>query len=228
MTAAYHMSLSFNNQKEVVLFPVLPEKIQLNKKGRGATHDIIGLGQINVIKARELAEISFESFFPNPYTNAPYLTDPTNRLNPQHYVDKINKFMEAKHPCRFILKGEGALTINLPVSIESFDRWEEAGSPGDIYYKLSLKEYVFHAAKKVEIKKDPKGNQAVKTTKETRPDMRVPQKTYTVQPGDNLTTIARKVYGDSGRAKELQKDNNISDAQLKKLKVGTILKLRAK
>ena len=51
-------------------------------------------------------------------------------------------------------------------------------------------------------------------------------KTYRVQPGDNLATIAVKVYGDQRSWRELAVENNIQSPD--QLKVGQLLKLRYK
>ena len=214
----YHMSLSFNNQAEAIIFPVLPASLELKRKGQSKTYDVIGFGQVNVIHARELAEISFESVFPAgqfPYQSS--VRDDGHAFGkPVEYVDFIAKWQDSRHPCRFILSGDQLqLPINLPVSIEQFDRWEEGGSPGDIHYRLTLKEYVFHAPRKAGTDPDAAA----------RPDERVRPDTYTMKPGDTLYGIARKIYGDSSRWPEIQKLNGISDAKLLSLPVGLVLRL---
>ncbi len=219
MTDYYHMSLSFNRQAEAIIFPVLPASIELKRKGQSKTYDIVGLGQVSVIHARELAEISFESMF--PAGQFPYQSDVRDRglvyNEPIKYVNYIAKWQDSRHPCRFILSGERLqLPINLPVSIEQFDRWEEGGAPGDIHFRITLKEYVFHAPRKAGA--DP-------ATAAARPDERVRPDTYTMKPGDTLYGIARKIYGDSNRWPDIQKLNGITDAKLRSLPVGLVLRL---
>lgn len=49
--------------------------------------------------------------------------------------------------------------------------------------------------------------------------------TYTLKTGDTLWSVAQKLLGDGSKFKTLQKLNNISDSELKKLKIGRVIKL---
>jgi len=235
----YNIYMSWNNNAEAIYLPVMPAKIELKRKGKDATYEIIGLGQISTIQARDLAEISFESFFPArdrfpkdfpvgvyyPFLSSQVLKKPSNLITPAQYIKFISKWQDSRNPIRFIYKSPDFI-INLPVSIVQFDRWEEAGSEGDIGYKITLKEYVFHSARKIIVTKDPvTGKQVAKQQPAQRLDERVRPKTYTLKPGDNLVKIARLWYNDSSMWKEIQKLNKITDAQLKKLPVGMVIKL---
>ncbi|BBH19862.1 peptidoglycan-binding protein LysM [Paenibacillus baekrokdamisoli] len=245
----YNIYLSWNNNAEAIRIPVMPEKMQLKRKGNGKVYDIVGLGQINAIQARDLAEISFESFFPRVDQSNPKLIDvnpklfpvahfvdsghfqkfklpfvKAKKMTPSQYIHYLTKWQDSKYPIRFIYTSP-EMSINLPVSIESFDRWESAGSEGDVYYQMTLKEFVFHAARRIDKGKDTNGNDVLKDKGKSRLDERVPPNTYTLKSGDSLILVARKQLGDSGRWKEIQKLNEISDAQLKKLPIGKVLKL---
>ncbi|WP_240927571.1 LysM peptidoglycan-binding domain-containing protein [Paenibacillus thiaminolyticus] len=146
-------------------------------------------------------------------------------LSPGQYVEYINRWMRTRHPIRFIVKSD-LYDINTPASIESFD-WKEVGGTKDIEYSLKLKKYVFYSAKQVKIIKTPAGKTAQKDSKtsKTRPNEKQPPKSYTVQKGDYLWEIAKKTLGDGGRWKEIKNLNNMSDADLKNLKVGRVLKI---
>jgi nucleoid-associated protein YgaU len=231
----YGMYLSFNNQQEGFYLPVLPEKLEIQKKGKGKSFEIVGLGEINVIQNLELASISIESFFPVepfPHTVPEPKADPEKKTEPvmpkllaepQWYVDKIDKWMASGRPIRFIFTGS-KFSVNLPMSIEQFDRWESAGTVGEIGFRLSLKEYVFYAAKKVLVVQQG-GKPVLRVEKAARPDERPGPKTYTLKAGDTLIKVAKKQFGNDARWKEIQKLNGITDAQVKKLPVGKVLKL---
>jgi len=227
--------LSWNNQEDGFELPVLPAELNTSIGGDSAGHEVAGLGKISVIKDRELAEYTIESFFPAyPPENVdphPYITA-TIILPPMVYVRKILKWWETKRPIRFVfvgsnryadLEGRTISEINTPASIESFEWKEVAGSPGDISYSLRLKEYRFYAARKATVI----GGTALQKTKPGRMDERVPPSTYTLVAGDSLWKVAQKMLGDGSRWREIQKLNGISDAQLKKLPVGMVLKLPA-
>lgn len=210
----YGIWLSWNNQKEGFELPILPREIGPSIRGDGAGHDVAGLGKINVIKDRGLAEYTIESIF--PAQRYPFITA-SIVLKPKAYVDYIMKWWESKRPIRFVYVGS-TMKINMAVSIEAFEWKEVAGTPGDIQFSLQLKEYRFYAARKVQVGRQQK-------PKPKRPDERVQPKTYTLKAGDSLWKVAQKVLGDGSRWREIQRLNGLSDAQLKSLKVGMVLKL---
>lgn len=225
----YSIELSFNNRGIVFELPVLPEEIEISGEGNGETYNITELGQINVIKAPVLKTIHFESFFPAipPGGKVPNYVSSANWGQPADYIQYIESWMNKKKPIRFIFTSFG-LKINLAMSIEIFNYKEVAGRPGDFEYELELKEYVFYAAKKVTLKTTPTASGTKTTTKKEpakRADERAKPKTVTVKSGDTLMKIAKRELGDGGRWKEIQKLNGLTDAQLKTLKVGSVLKL---
>lgn len=230
----YGIWLSYNNQEDAFQIPVNPESIEIKESGQGKTYDIAGLGEINVIKAPALTEISFESIFPaqdnypfivnNKYVSKSFRTDTGLLVHP--YVNYLKKWMETKRPIRFVFTGS-TFDINLPVSIEQFEWKEVAGSLGDIEYKLGLKKYVFYAAKKALIvqSSETEKQTVMQTQEPPRPVEKETPKTYTLVSGDSLWKVAKKVLGDGSRWKEIQILNNITDAQLGKLPIGMVLRL---
>lgn len=230
MSDGYSIELSFNNRAIWFELPVLPEEIEISGEGDGETYSITDLGQINVIKAPGLKTIHFESFFPAipPGGTVPKYVSSANWGEPVDYIQLIEDWMNKRKPIRFIFTSLG-LKINLAVSIEIFNYKEVAGAPGDFEYELELKEYVFYAAKKVTLKTTPTAAGTTKTTTQKepakRPDERAKPKTVTVKSGDTLMKIAKRELGDGSRWKEIQKLNGLTDAQLKTLKIGTVLKL---
>jgi len=221
------MFIGWNNMAEGWPFPVLPEKINIRDAGSGKDYDIMEVGKIHVIEKPELTEIGFESFF--PAVNSSFVSSSSGWADPHEYVNYLNKWKESGHPVRFIYVGSDPdndkYKINLAMSIESFERWEEGGSPGDIYFTLKLKQYRFYGAKHITAVKQANGSTLLKKEAAKRPDERVKTTTYTLKPGDTLIKVARLVYGDSSRWREIQTLNNIKDWEIKQLKVGRVLQL---
>ncbi|ERM20351.1 LysM peptidoglycan-binding domain-containing protein [Brevibacillus laterosporus] len=218
------MSLSFNNRAEVIAFPVLPESIEISDGNNSKTYTTVGLGEINVIKDPKLTVYKFSSEFPNQAY--PWVVYPDNLLSPAQYVKYIETWSKTKKPVRFIYTGE-SFDINEAVSIESFDWKEVAGTGGDIEFSITLKKYLFYGAKQAKVLSDPADpkKKVVQKKSAPRPSDRQPPKTHKIVAGDDLWSIAKKAYGNGARYKEIQKLNGLTDAQVKKLKVGTVLKM---
>lgn len=217
MNGNYGIWLSWNNQKEGFSLPVLPGEIGQTISGDGSEHDVSGLGKINVIKDRGLARYQIESFFPDCICNDyPFITA-SRVFKPKQYVDYIMHWWETKRPIRLVIVTK-TMEVNTPVSIESFEWKEVAGSPGDIEYSLSLKEYRFYEARRLPVDRNA-------STVPTRPDERIQPKTYTLAPGDSLWKVAQKMLGDGSRWRDIQKLNGITDAEIRRLPVGKVLKL---
>lgn len=130
--------INYNNQ--VVQLPVNPEKVNVKYKGNNSTTEIIKIGEINMLKTRKLAEISFESFF--PYSDwFPAIRTRGDFRQPDFYKDFFRGIMEDEKPCRLVITG---IDISMQCSIEQFDYYHQAGDHEDAYYSLSLKEYRDH------------------------------------------------------------------------------------
>ncbi|MNW51266.1 hypothetical protein D3C74_287480 [compost metagenome] len=189
----YGVELSFNNKEEVLQLPINPSEIEVSESGQGSTYDVIGLGQINVIKDRELTEYSFNGLFPAQWY--PFVTT-DNLLYPVEYIKAIEKWMTTKRPIRFIFTSD-TYDINTPVSIESFAWREVAGSGGDIEYSIKLKKYVFYAARKIVKESTTSGGKIQKKTAAARPNDQQQPKTYTMVAGDSLWKVAQTKLGNS-------------------------------
>lgn len=220
----YGIELSFNNKEQVIELPVVPGSIELSDGGKGKTYDVSELGEINIIKDQKLSEYGFSSIFPAhryPFVATDVL------LNPAEYVKYILGWMETNRPIRFIFTG-AVFDINTPASIESFQWKEVAGSGGDIEYSIKLKKYVFYAAQRVRpVQQVVAGVSTTALTKEKpeRQNDKQPPKTYTMVAGDTLWSVAQKNLGDGSRWGEIQKLNGITDAEIKRLPIGKVLKL---
>ncbi|SFF23184.1 LysM domain-containing protein [Paenibacillus algorifonticola] len=226
---AYGIWLSWDNKADELQLPVNPSSIEVGEGSNTATYDIEKVGEISVIKSPKLTSYSFDGLFPArnyPFSAAPVLAPMTRRglkFNP--YVYYLEKWRRSKRPIRFVLVTD-RYEINTACSIESFTWQESGGSGGDIEYTLTLKRYFFYAATPVEVNQAGDNGETTVTKKEPeRANEKVQPKTYTVVKGDTLWIIAKKQLGNGDRWKEIQKLNNISDADLKKLQVGKVLKL---
>lgn len=222
----YSVWLTFNNQADGFQLPINPDSIEIGNGGSSTTYDISKIGEINVIKYPKLTEYSFSGVFPASDHNYPFISA-TIRMTPQNYIEKLQSWMRSKRPIRFNFTGK-SFEINTAASIDSFQWKEVAGSGGDIEYSLKLKKYVFYAAQKVTVLPETaqsSGTPVIQKEKEPRPNENPTPQTYTLVAGDSLWAVAQKLLGDGARWKEIQQLNGITDAEIKRLPIGKVLKL---
>lgn len=219
--ANYGIYLSVNDGQQGFRLPVNPSEIEIQEQGQGSTHNIINLGEINVIKEPKLSEITFESFFPaQPY---PFVVG-EELLTPASYVDMITSWMRNKQIARLIMT-DGAVDINMLVSIEDFTWREVGGAVGDIEYELTLKRYVHYAPKQVQIKVQQAQQKAVAQKKQTRPQTKPQPKVHVLKKGETLWALAQKYLGSGTRWREIANLNGIKDSQVRRLPIGLKVKI---
>ena len=103
--------------------------------------------------------------------------------------------------CHLIVCGT---PINFFALITKFKYYEEGGDAGTVYYSITLKE--FRHTEPRQIKIDENGN-AIIEDESTRVDNRSTPTSYVVVKNDSLFSIAKKVWGDSGRWREIYEAN---------------------
>lgn len=217
--------LSAKNGSEGFRFPINPEEINVKRGGDGEKFKISKLGAVNVPKAPELQEFELESFFPAQPTHYSEVDFQT----PQSYIDKLNRWQEAKEPIRYIYVN-GSFSINEKVTIESFEYSESFGTQ-DVDYTLELMKYVDFGPKQLKIEK-PKPAAGGKTPpvvtaskKPARETTKVIPQTYTLVKGDSLWKVSQKYTSNGNDFPVLAKLNSIKPSQYRKLPIGLKLKI---
>lgn len=187
--------LSFNNGAERLQLPVNPSKLSFRSSHQYNDVEIAQLGEYTIIGGSRLKEFSFSSFFPRDY--GPYC-EYTNIPDPWESITLIEKWMNSRRPMRLTITGT---PINEAVTIRDFSYYEQGGSPGDVYFDISFKEYIF-----VEIRQVSQVS-ADATPEDQRPNESTQSTTYIVQEGDSLPTIALSELDDDSRWTEIYELN---------------------
>ncbi|MDO4922752.1 MAG: LysM peptidoglycan-binding domain-containing protein [Peptococcaceae bacterium] len=185
--------LSFNNRAEVLQLPVTP--FITVKTGQSVETVVLQkMGAVSIPGLRNADSINVESFFPAVGTNYNFLkcTPP----DPWEAVKMIKRWKESRRPIRYIVTDTD---INLALLIKGFDYGLEDKTK-DVRFSLELVEYVFldspvaATAQGVTSENAVSGSQKGATT-------------WRVRYGDTLTGIAKSVYGDTSRWKEIYEAN---------------------
>lgn len=203
--------LSFNNGAEKIQLPVNPPEIRIVSGYNWTDINISQLGEYSIPSGHSLTEITLESFFPRDYN--PSYCETENILKPLDYVAKIARWKESKKPIRLVVTNTW---VNYAMTIRNFTFEERAGSPGDIYFTLELREYRFIKLTPVgpAVSKDTGLKTVIKAApKPPRPNEKELPKTYTVKTGDSLTKIVQRLrtqgYKDLTVEKLYQANKNV-------------------
>lgn len=209
-----------------LIFPVAPESVDIKTNNQNKTLTLINEGEINLLKSRGLQEISFEVLIPHQkYSFSKYLG---GVLPIQHYTEALAAMKATKKPVQFIILRNlknisGIYNTNIKVSVEDYNLIDSADKYGeDIGISIKLKEYKDKSNILMSIVGKVENKTQYLLTK-VRESTKILPKTYTVNPGDTLFTIAKKQLGDGSKAQNLLELNNLSN--LIDLTVGQVIRL---
>ena len=193
MSTNYEIWLTFDGDKQRILFTVLPDTINWQCGSYNESVKISGLGEITIPQNRPAYVFSFSSFFPAKTFRG--ITS-EERMYPHGLVQQILYWKNSGKPVHFMILG---VKINMFCTIEEFNISENGGDVGTIYYSIKLKEYRVITVRQIKVK----DNTASLSNANKRVDNTVTPETYTVKKGDCLFNIAKKYLGDSSKWREI-------------------------
>lgn len=199
MTTNYQMWLTYDAEREKIQLPVLPERFKTKNGSHNSSMDIVGLGEIVVLKSRPALQFTFSSFF--PATRFPGI-QVTHIIQPLAIIQRINRWKAEKKPIHFIATACG---VDLYVVITDFTYEEVGGDPGTYQYSMTLKEYREIIVRQVKV--NTQLQTATVQKERPRVDNSVQPKTYTIKSGDCLWNISKKYYGNGSDYKKIYDAN---------------------
>lgn len=200
-------------------FPVLPSEYKVSGSKGIETVNINAIGEVDLEGMRGLRTVSFSSFFPQHYDSS--YCEFSRIKKPGRYIKQIEQIM-SEEITRIIITGT---PINFSCRISSFD-YEENDGTGDISFSISLKEHRKIAITQSSIvtegsqsgSEDASSKDAAK-----REDTREKPRTYTVKRGDCLSSIARKLTGNSNWHALYEQNKAVIGSNPNLIKEGTVL-----
>jgi hypothetical protein len=182
------ITMSRDNTKLVI--PVNPPSIPIGRKRDYRDVDIVNFRTVGRFGNRKLADITWQSFFPAVYDS--YCNyGPTGLLTPAQYGEIISNWQQLDPPAPVFVSITGWL-VETWFAITEFNTEDRAGEPGDIYYTLTLKEYVHTSSSIFNVGAPPRAP----APPNSDPGAPQPGSYYDIVPGDTLWGIAKTAYGD--------------------------------
>jgi LysM repeat protein len=196
-----------------MLCPIAPSKIQTKIKNQNKTMNLINNGEVSILKAAGLSEISFDLLLPN--VKYPFATYKSGFVEAKVFLDEIEKMKVEKQPFQFKVirkfpNGKMLFDTDMKVSLEDYTIKEDAKQGFDIVVTIKLKQYKDFGTKICEVTyTDDEATATPKTVRETKnsPAPTASVKKHTVVKGDCLWNIAKKYYGDGSKYKIIEDAN---------------------
>jgi LysM repeat protein len=191
-----------------VLLPIAPDKFTLKVKNTNKTMTLINEGEINILKEVGLTDLEFDVLIPAiQYSFANYAD---GFKSPAWFTNYFEELKVSKKPFQFIISrqmpdGKLLFENNLTVSMESYTIKEDAKNGFDLTVSIKLKQYRPFGTKIVTVS----GNTASVSNQREQTNSPAPTQgtTYTVQKGDCLWNIAKKIYGNGSEYTKIYEAN---------------------
>lgn len=198
--------------------PIPPAEMTTTIAGKNETIDLIGKGEVNIIKPPGLTEVSFKFMLPNskyPFNQSMLFKG----RKAKYYLDELEK-LKKKGVIQFIMvrmspKGSMLGMNNMKCTLEDWTLEDSADEGFDMYANIKLKKWKDWGAKRIEVTTDENGK-VTGTVQGDRPttDKEVP-KSIKSGFGATLQQVVRTQLGNP--------DNLFAIAALNKIAVPALL-----
>lgn len=240
--------MSYEFYLDKMLLPVAPSKVQTKIQNQNKTITLINEGEVNLIKAPGLTEISFDALLPmhdypfaryqkinalesRKYSNKASLFKTSNSqgtnsgfMYPNYYLDGLESLKVNMKPFYFKIVRNDMFGTNILVTLEDYSIIEDAKDGSDFTVSIKLKQYVEYGTTKKTYLQGTGIKKSNKTTKKTTTKDTSGTQYYTVKKGDTMWAIAKKYLGDGSKCWNLAKLNGLKNPNM--IKIGQKLKIQ--
>jgi hypothetical protein len=174
---------------------VNPEMLPIEREGSNETTDIVGIGEVNLLRLPKLRTCTLESYFP--------AMGALGSFGGTKAYNWLKRLQETKKPLKLVVT---RLNISMLMTIESLKRETRGGEHDDIYFSIELKEYKQYGIAKLQ--RDAQGNIVDGVSKRTDVDTLIGNNpvaslTQPLKSDDTLWAVASKYLGDGSRWLEI-------------------------
>lgn len=212
-----------------VQLPVTPAEMSMSITNQNRTISLVNDGEVNILKAAGLTDISFTAMIPQ--VRYPFAVYKDGFRDAVFFLDKFEQLKVEKKPIQFIVSrvspaGKLLFDTNMSVSLEEYSITEDANNGLDLEVSIKLKQFRAYGTKRAVIKQASAGSTSVAkktaTATTSRPATKTAPKTHTVVRGDTLWALCKKYLGNGNKYPEVAKLNNIKNPDI--LSLGQVIK----
>lgn len=204
---------------DTMQIPIPPAEMRTKINNKNKTIDLLGKGEVNIIKQAGLTEVSFNFLLPNssyPFNQSLIM----GSQNASYYIDQLESLKTEGQPFQFIvirMKENGAMLnmSNMKATLEDYVLEEDADNGYDMYASVTLKKYVDWGAKKLEVKTDSEGKKTGTVKQDRSTTGHIVATQAKASKGQTLQQIVKKELGST--------NNLFAIAQLNKIAVPAAL-----
>ena len=242
---AYYMYM------DTMQIPIPPSSLTTTINNKNSTIDLLGLGEVNVLKSPGLSEISFKMMLPNseyPFNESMLFKG----RKASYYIDKLEELknggsmlgdlasasgysglagMLDKRKFQFIVvrmkpNGEMLQMSNMKVTLEDYKIIEDAEEGFDAYADITLKQWKDYGTKKVTLQTDQNGNVTGTAEQNRSAGNKLPSATAKVSTKTTLQRLVKKELGNTNNLFRIKALNKIAVPGV--LAVGQVLQMHKK
>lgn len=199
--------------------PIPPKEMTTTINGKNEVIELIGKGEVNIIKPAGLTEIAFKFLLPNsdyPFNQSMLFKS----KKASYYLDQLEKLKKQKMPFQFIVvrmkpKGDMLSMTNIKVTLEDYTVDEDSDNGFDAYANIRLKQYKPWGSKRIEIKTDKDGVAKGTVTQSRSVEGKTTNESVKASKGATLRQIVKRELGNT--------DNLFKIAAVNKVAVPAVL-----
>jgi len=200
-----------------------PAKMTLKIKGDNKTLTLLNEGEINILRAPGLTEITVPLEFPML----------GGAHAPDYYLDLLKRMKTEKQVTRLVLTrvspdGRQLYDTNMPVTLEDYTIKEDAKEGLDVSVDANFKLWRDYSTQTVTVEEPAASTsaaqpQTVAVEKERDASTAPAAKTHTVVKGDTLWALAAKYYGSGAQYTKIYEANTDKLSNPNSIRVGQVL-----
>ena len=218
------------------LLPVPPPKMNVKFKNKNKIIDLINEGEVNILKAQGLQEVSFDDLLPNqwyPFSNYGGTGNIINSLLgvrssiklAKNFLSDFDSLKASQEPFRLIIVRMGQNfeylgDTNLLVTLEDYGVDEDAGNGFDFRVPMRFKQYRPYGTKELVVETDANGNKTATLPKTVETTREIPR-AYKTTANMSVLEACRMAAGGQLDWLAVAKNNGIVNAN--SVPAGTVL-----